>query len=515
MSIMNMRNTLFAMALGVCSLAQAQDTYLNDRLTATDDLNGSARYVGMGGALGALGADLSVISSNPAGIGLYRKSDVGMSFGVIVPNGNGWDKNDPTTYGEKLTHASFDQFGMVFSVRCESKLRYANFAVNYQKKANYNMGFFADNGDLGGLSQMDQLAELATAGFATSNNLAGLAAMPVDKDPSMDNYYLTQNEDGNYQNDYPSYSNNYTRHQTGSLQAYDFNASFNIEDRVYLGATFGVDNVSYRAWSEYAEYGSDDALNSSLYNDVQVDGYGLNAKFGIIVRPVEDNPFRFGVALETPTWYRLKNSTIFNLDQSDRLESYLEYTVRTPWKGRFSLGSTVSNCFAWGVEYEYANYAKTAMGYPKYDYGDPYGSALANDQDFYMNQHTKNTLKGQHTIKAGVEYKPIDGLAIRLGYNYITSRYKDDATFDQYSIDSYAMDYSTSTDYMILGDANIVTVGLGYTFKKFYVDLAYKFRSQSGDFYAFDTSGMEGQAIAPVNVNLNKNQVVLGFGFKF
>ena len=34
------------------------------------DLSGTARFVGMGGAMGALGGDISTIGTNPAGIGL-------------------------------------------------------------------------------------------------------------------------------------------------------------------------------------------------------------------------------------------------------------------------------------------------------------------------------------------------------------------------------------------------------------------------------------------------------------
>ena len=75
---------LMVALLAATTIAQAQDTYLNDRVTATDDVIGTARYVGMGGALGALGADLSVMSSNPAGTGLYRKSDVAISFGAVI-----------------------------------------------------------------------------------------------------------------------------------------------------------------------------------------------------------------------------------------------------------------------------------------------------------------------------------------------------------------------------------------------------------------------------------------------
>ena len=62
--------------------AAAQETYENAKIAA-EDLNGTARYVGMGGAMDALGADISTISTNPAGIGLFRSSSVSVSFGGV------------------------------------------------------------------------------------------------------------------------------------------------------------------------------------------------------------------------------------------------------------------------------------------------------------------------------------------------------------------------------------------------------------------------------------------------
>ena len=70
--------------LSLCGLpAMAQETYENTKLV-DNDLNGTARYVGMGGAMEALGADISTMGTNPAGIGLFRKSKVDMSFGLIT-----------------------------------------------------------------------------------------------------------------------------------------------------------------------------------------------------------------------------------------------------------------------------------------------------------------------------------------------------------------------------------------------------------------------------------------------
>ena len=69
---------LFALSAAaiVALTSYAQDTYLNQHITTTSDVIGSARYVGMGGAMGALGADLSSMTFNPAGMGLYRKNDL-------------------------------------------------------------------------------------------------------------------------------------------------------------------------------------------------------------------------------------------------------------------------------------------------------------------------------------------------------------------------------------------------------------------------------------------------------
>lgn len=98
---------LTAAILGSMPLA-AQETYENAKLTG-EDLNGTARYVGMGGAMDALGADLSTISSNPAGIGLFRHSAINVSGGLLFQN------SVPSyAHGDK-THASFDQAGFVWT----------------------------------------------------------------------------------------------------------------------------------------------------------------------------------------------------------------------------------------------------------------------------------------------------------------------------------------------------------------------------------------------------------------
>jgi hypothetical protein len=144
-----------------------------------------------------------------------------------------------------------------------------------------------------------------------------------------------------------------------------------------------------------------------------------------------------------------------------------------------------------------------------------------------MNQLTERVMRGQHTLRVGLEAKPVDAVAIRVGYNFVSNRYKKNPTLDQYNLDSKSMNYYTSTDYMTLGAANIFTFGLGFKHKKFYADLAYKYKMQDGKFYAFDTSfaapgsqfatdnsALAGATIQPTNLELNRHQLMLTLGFK-
>lgn len=131
------RKILMLVALVAAASATAQETYENARI-ATEDLNGTARYVGMGGALDALGADLSTIGTNPAGIGLFRHSQAKISFGFVSQQ----DARDFDNANK--TNMSFDQVGFVYSMR-NGRKSFVNFAFNYHKSTNFNQILSAAN----------------------------------------------------------------------------------------------------------------------------------------------------------------------------------------------------------------------------------------------------------------------------------------------------------------------------------------------------------------------------------
>lgn len=124
--------------------AMAQETYENAKLIS-DDLNGTARYVGMGGAMEALGADISTISTNPAGIGLFRSSTVSTSFGLVS------QQDGKSFRNADKTNMSFDQLGFVYSMKTGSR-NYKNIAFNYHKSKNFDFVLSAAD-QLSGASQ--------------------------------------------------------------------------------------------------------------------------------------------------------------------------------------------------------------------------------------------------------------------------------------------------------------------------------------------------------------------------
>ena len=99
-----------------------------------NDLTGTSRYISMGGSMGALGADISVMGSNPAGIAIYRSSDFSitgsMGFNNVKSTYNGTSvKSDNTIF-------DVESFGAVVASKIEdfSNLKYLNFGIGYRRK---------------------------------------------------------------------------------------------------------------------------------------------------------------------------------------------------------------------------------------------------------------------------------------------------------------------------------------------------------------------------------------------
>lgn len=549
--------SLMAAAM-LTTAATAQETYDNAPL-AQKDLNGTARYVGMGGAMEALGADISTMGTNPAGIGMFRRSIINGSFGFS-------SQSDAEEFnGADKTKMSFDQAGFVYSMR-SGRSSFVNFGFTYNKSRNFNQILTAA-GRLNGASQ-NKLSGMKNYNgiYKLHSNKDGKLSSPdaacsqldylysnvilgdgnsilVDKNGNMigdntDGFLIRK--DGFSPTFYNATDYSFGRESSGYIGEYNFNISGNSNDRFCWGLTFGLYDVHYDATTRYTENlvdGSNNIGSVTLNDRRKITGSGFDVKAGIIFRPVEESPFRVGLYVHTPTWYDLTSKNYTRLDnnlkknQDDPSQSYgaydygdineaYDFKFYTPWRFGASIGHTVGNYLALGATYEYADYSTSDIRINDGGTIDYWGNYYdESHSDEAMKQNIKQSLKGVHTLKLGMEFKPERNWAVRLGYNYVSPMYNTEGLKDG-TIDSYGTYYSSTTDYTNWKATNRITAGVGYNHKNWTIDLAYQYSQTDGDFYPFrsyvdnDKQAYDNVCDA-VKVSNKRNQLLLTLGYKF
>ena len=551
---------IIALACAISLGAGAQNVY--DAATiAQNELNGTARFVGMGGAMGALGGDISTIGTNPAGIGIYRSSEAMVSFGYTSTGTE--SEYVGSVFETDKNRWSFDNVGAVISTKVGNltPLRYVNFGFNYHKAKSFYrnmamegyMGMADINGRQVPLSQVRYMAQQATNNqYYLSGVTGGEEWFDFGSDNIFDDadagwlgalgYQGWLTNDGESPYYYlpvvPSEAyGSYYAQERGGVDQYDFNISFNINDRVYLGVTVGAYSVDYNKYSYYGESYKETGEDYGLESYKRIHGSGFNAKFGAIVRPFEYSSFRMGLAVHTPTYYNLTYtggaslaSRVLIYDSETGQESMEKYVsdtyqalgadmeynfqLQTPWLVNASLGYTIGTNVALGAEYEYEDYGnmkiKDAGGFVKED----------------ETNEVQLCLKAVHTLRLGAEWKVIPSFSLRAGYNYSS------ALFDDLAL-KYLPDNSieTDTDYANTKSLNTFTLGIGYRNSFFFADLAYKYQMQKADFYPFfnelsteaaheyvvNGDTYDSQLWEPVatKVTNSRSQVVLTLGFRF
>ncbi len=527
---------------GLSPLAlQAQSQYTASQFSQYD-LNGTARYVGMGGAMGALGADMSTMDTNPAGLGLFRSSEFAMTASLVNTNVDSYT-NDVNKF-----RGSFDNIGFVFANKQSNiePLRFFNFGINVYRQSNWDKTL-SSSSTFYGASQTDQMAhQVGPHQYANGNTIGGLYPNALDAPNFVDNEnipflgalgwkgsLIEENPAGSQEyrslishvNDQAQtiYSN-YWGERKGGIYAIDFGLGFNIYDQVYFGASLGIKDVDTEFHSQYQEQLQGDPSKYTLDTWETTTGTGVDFKIGMIVRPVLESPLRLGFAIHTPTFYKLKTlssakiqsdmdmnldgqitddelfdyDTTYFYDNNGRRVIVGDMTTKrelyTPWRYNFSLGYTVGREVAIGLEYEYADYSQSSL---RYDNGE---------KMIEENQLIDQYMKGVSTFKLGIEWRAAPGLALRAGYNYITPVVKESSR-RSLAINSI----ETDTSWENMKEQYNYTLGLGYKWtNSFYTDFAYQFNTYKTDFYAFNADGVTANELTH-----NRNKFMATFGFKF
>ena len=397
-------------------------------------LHGNARFSSMGGAFGALGGNLSALSTNPASIGIYRRGEFSFTPALTI----GQTSVKPDEPGSRTRHSdlwnfNLGNFGMVsvFDVARSD-------AANEWKMFQFGFGLnrLADFNNRSSYTRFAGPDQTFLDALTRSANRSGLNKHTSGLAHRADLIFRDINEDGEleYFNDLMYYNTRdsawvqtgLTQRQntqtTGGINEWVFSFGGNYGDILYLGATIGLPSVNYRQTRTLTETDIDNANpifdHWKFQENLQISGMGVNLKLGAIVRPTDF--MRVGLAIHTPTRFSLRES--FSTEISGRTEamsnrtyregpSRYEYFIRTPMRLIGSLGFVIGRQALIGIEYEHVNYSRMRI--------DDADHTFDVDNDFIAD-HFRNG----GTIKVGGEYR-IHPVSIRLGYNYTMSPYAD------------------------------------------------------------------------------------------
>ncbi|MBI9052617.1 MAG: hypothetical protein JEY96_02285 [Bacteroidales bacterium] len=485
---------LITIAVLLYSLTYSQNNYVDDALKlSSNNYGGTARFVGMGGAFGALGGDFGSISINPAGLGVYRSSEFVFSPALSY-NSNSSSYINKTT-DENAYKMNVNNLSFVSSYDLEGNdSRWVNFNIgigfNQINDLNDNVMFEGVNNS----SLMEVFVNYANSDATpeTANNLNAMYeyllwdAYIID---SSGGVFFNEIDDEAWNNSNFGINQRKIIETEGYVK--DFNISFagNYAHKLYVGASIGVTWLKYDQYSSHYEYETSttpiDYMSGFDFREhSRTTGTGFNLKLGAIYKPIEF--LRLGVSMHLPTFYTLNKeyyNEVYGCFDAEA-EGYArsedqkyEYQLQTPLRFVGSVGFQVAKIALIDIDYELVDYSTIELG-------DDFNSeGVITDNNTISDIYQKT-----HNIRAGAELR-FGSIYVRGGGKYSTNPY------------TYIDDYSLIT----------VSGGLGYREKNFFLDLA--FSQTVSDYYITAYNWQYNDALAHVENTINN--FVLTFGVKF
>ncbi len=484
-----------------------------------EGLYGTARAMSMGGAFGALGGDQSALAINPAGIGVYRSSEVVGTFNL---------SNNQSVVGDQTankTRFNMDNLGFVgyFPLR-NDMMPVINFGFSYNKLQSFDRNISAIGTAKGTL--IDYIAK----------NSAGIDPLYLEMgdnlpDPFLDMPWLTVlgynswlidpvDDEGTQYEPVTTEAgpiNEIRLRERGYIDNYDFTVGTTIGNVINLGFALSIKDISYSLTSDYLEDFNNGGY--TLTNWLNTTGAGVSAKIGAIYRPV--NELRLGLAYHTPTWYALTETYEAQID--DDMGAYIsdpnyqpavtssksfinDYDLKTPGKLVASIATVLGGRFIASLDYEMTDYSNEARA-----------PLRANEEGIGMNGTMSISRWISGLLRPSVqEWNIVSHSSSRVVSAMPGCRTPTTVTWLS-SVMQPSLDRTPST--RIEGDTNYLTGGFGYRFNRnFFLDMAVVYSSQTDDLYPFpnyyDGATLSVDA-SPCKMDNNSLKGLVTLGYKF
>lgn len=461
--------------------------------------SGSARFMSMGGAFTALGGDLSSLSQNPAGLGMFRSSEITITPQLFhINTKSGFNNNNTEDY---LYDFNLAQGGLVANIirnNSQSGLISLNFGYAYNRTNNFNQSTNIE-GTATKSSLLDYWTERAYGYYKdelqdeVQDAFLGWNTWLIDTLSGSGTSYGTVYS--NYGDDPPSVYGQHMRRiltTQGYAGEHLFSIGGNYSNKLYFGASLGITKIFYESRFEHLE--STDEELSSKFTDFNYtyyyknEGTGYTLKFGTIYKPIET--LRIGVAFHSPTLYKIYEEVDDNISSyfSDRAIPYesnngvsgYEYALTTPFRAMAGVALQVQKLALLSADYEFVDY-RTARFSETGD-GFEYGT---------KNHEIKNSLRPVHNLRLGAEVR-LSSIYLRAGYAHYGKAWNEGELNENLA-------------------HNSLSLGIGFREQNVYADLGLTRMNNTEKYILYD-SNLE---TVMSDLDICRTMINITFGYRF
>ncbi len=508
---------LSAMLLTVNCLA-AQD--INQAFNFSNlSVQGTARSMGFGNGLGSIGGDFGSLSVNPAGLGVYRSSEIAITP-TINMNNSSTDFLGVNTTDNNLS-SNINHFGLVLTNAPKGE-RYehrnwktVSFAIGINKVADFNRNYSYTGKNTTSSASMELQADAnknpQDTGISGTLGYLGYQGYLLNIDSNNKFYSIVPYKGGINQTN--------SVQQSGGINEFVLSLGGNYKEKLMLGFTVGIPTVVYNLNSQYTETvasgNTSNTYNFTSFNynqNISVTGGGINAKIGAILKL--NDLIRIGASFHTPTYYSLEetstpemysqvngNKYALTVPNGALNQNIFDYTLTTPWKGVLSGAVILRKLGFITADVEYVDYSTMRYQYPG-GYDNNNGTTFQQEASS-MNSNISNSYQATVNYRLGAEIKLAQYLMVRGGVGYYGNPYKatSGSNYNAQRLD--------------------ISCGLGFHFHHFFTDFGFlqsNYMRQEQPYSSVDYTNIPIGKIITIptaKINYVLNTVALTIGFKF
>ena len=465
---------ILLLAYGLSPIAKSQDV----QRFAQRSTMGSARYVGMGGAMTAIGGDPSAAMDNPAGLGLYRRSEISITIDETIDHTQQAGSND--IY--QRTRFAAPQITAIWAWGKANKQRglvFNNFMFSYHRLANFNRDIVVQGGGMGMVPTICNI----------TNDMGGVSEENLQNRP-WDNVeigwlsilgkeanLIAPDGKNRWKPAVDFTDGSLSISETGTSDQYTLSWAGNISNQWYIGIGLNIPTINYTKHTSLQE--SNKSNSAELKSMFHVSGVGVSGSLGLIYRPIQ--ALRIGASLQTPTVMNLSRQTTGDMYSTIAGQRYeiltpesgvMDIKIASPLRTSVSIAGQIGKIGLIAVQYDYA--------------------------------HSKE-MEDMHTLRIGAEAQAYRGLFFNAGYVYESSFMREEEP-------KWLLGYNeirTDMDYRYTAATQYASAGIGYRCDKVVAQLAYQYSWQTIHQYASEEQTL------PFHIDTHTHRIVATLAWRF